>query len=79
MFGEDIEICHQTFKKGYNNFDCGSSSLIHFKGESTINDINYLRNFYGAMHIYFKNVFYTFNINYIYTNFNFHIFHISFL
>ena len=59
MFGEDIEICHQTFKKGYNNFYCGSSSLIHFKGESTVNDINYLRNFYGAMHIYFKNVFTT--------------------
>ena len=31
--------------------------FIHFKGESTVNDINYLRNFYGAMHIYFKNVF----------------------
>ena len=59
MFGEDIEICHQTFKKGYNNFYCGSSSLIHFKGESTANDLNYLRNFYGAMHIYFKNVFTT--------------------
>lgn len=59
MFGEDIEICHQTFKKGYNNFYCGGSSLIHFKGESTVNDINYLRNFYGAMHIYYKNVFRT--------------------
>ena len=59
MFGEDIEICYQTFNRGYNNFYCGSSSLIHFKGESTVNDINYLRNFYGAMHIYFKNVFIT--------------------
>ena len=59
MFGEDIEISHETFKKGYNNFYCGSSSIIHFKGESTVNDINYLRSFYGAMHIYFKNVFST--------------------
>lgn len=57
MFGEDIEICYETFNKGFNNFYCGSSSIIHFKGESTVNDINYLRNFYGAMVIYYKNIF----------------------
>ena len=59
MFGEDIEICHETFKKGYNNFYCGSSSIIHFKGQSTVNDTKYLKNFYGAMEIYYKNVFST--------------------
>ena len=33
MYGEDIEICHQTFRKGYKNFYCGSSSLIHLRGK----------------------------------------------
>ena len=54
MFGEDIEICYETKKIGMNNFYSATSTLVHFKGESTKNDINYLRNFYGAMRIYFK-------------------------
>lgn len=57
MFGEDIEICYETKKKGMNNFYSATSTLVHFKGESTKNDINYLWNFYGAMSIYFKNIF----------------------
>ena len=57
MFGEDIEISYETKKIGMNNFYSATSTLIHFKGESTKNDINYLRNFYGAMSIYFKNIF----------------------
>ena len=57
MFGEDIEICYETKKIGMNNFYSATSTLVHFKGESTKNDINYLRNFYGAMRIYFKNIF----------------------
>ena len=57
MYGEDIEICYETKKIGLNNFYSASSTLIHFKGESTSNDINYLINFYGAMKIYFKNIF----------------------
>jgi len=44
-------------KIGMNNFYSATSTLVHFKGESTKNDINYLRNFYGAMRIYFKNIF----------------------
>ena len=57
MFGEDIEISHKISKCGYKNYYCGSSSIIHFKGQSTINDVSYLKNFYGAMNIYYKNVF----------------------
>ncbi len=57
MFGEDIEICYETKKIGMSNFYSANSTLVHFKGESTKNDINYLRNFYGAMRIYFKNIF----------------------
>ena len=59
MYGEDIEVCFQVKQIGNKNFYSSDSTIIHFKGESTINDIHYLRNFYGAMSIYFKNVFST--------------------
>ena len=45
MFGEDIEICYETKKIGMNNFYSATSTLVHFKGESTKNDINYLAGF----------------------------------
>ena len=57
MYGEDIELSHKSLSYGYNNYYDGRTTLIHFKGESTKNDIRYLRNFYGAMHIYYKNIF----------------------
>ena len=28
--------------------------MIHYKGESTVKDISYLKNFYGAMQIFYK-------------------------
>lgn len=57
MFGEDIELSKKSLLSGYNNYYNGEFTLIHFKGESTFKDINYLNNFYGAMMIYFKNIF----------------------
>ena len=57
MYGEDIQISYESFKHGFKNFYCGTTTLIHFKGESTRNDIKYFRNFYGAMGLYYKNVF----------------------
>ena len=57
MYGEDIEICLKSYKNGYENHYIGNISLIHFKGESTVLDSKYYKNFYGAMAIYFKNVY----------------------
>ena len=57
MYGEDIELSQKSLSFGYENYYDGRISLIHFKGESTKNDIGYLRNFYGAMQIYYNNIF----------------------
>jgi len=54
MYGEDIDLSYRISEAGYNNFYIGSSRVIHFKGESTIKDKSYLKNFYGALSIFYK-------------------------
>ncbi len=59
MYGEDIDLCYTLLRKGYKNWYFGKHSVLHIKGESTIKDTKYLKNFYGAMLIfiekYYKN------------------------
>lgn len=54
MYGEDIDMSYKALKQGYNNFYYGATTVIHFKGESTLRDKNYARRFYGAMRIFYK-------------------------
>ena len=54
MYGEDVDLSYKLTNRGYNNYYYGGSTIIHYKGESTIKDINYLKNFYGAMKIFYK-------------------------
>ncbi len=54
MYGEDIDLSYRVLKAGYDNYYYGRSSVIHFKGESTLKDKFYARRFYGAMQIFYK-------------------------
>ncbi|MEN3322561.1 glycosyltransferase family 2 protein [Mariniflexile soesokkakense] len=54
MYGEDIDLSYKVLKSGYENYYCGETSVIHFKGESTLKDKHYARRFYGAMQIFYK-------------------------
>jgi len=54
MYGEDIDISYKVLKAGYKNFYFGQTTIIHFKGESTLRDANYAKRFYGAMQIFYK-------------------------
>lgn len=54
MYGEDIDLSYKVLKSGYHNFYYGDTSVIHFKGESTLRDANYAKRFYGAMQIFYK-------------------------
>lgn len=54
MYGEDIDLSYRVLKAGYNNFYYGLSTVIHFKGESTLRDKQYAKRFYGAMQIFYK-------------------------
>ncbi len=54
MYGEDIDLSYKIVKAGYKNYYLGTTSVIHFKGESTLRDKNYAKRFYGAMQIFYK-------------------------
>lgn len=54
MYGEDIDLSYRVNKLGYHNFYNGTITTIHFKGESTLRDKNYLNHFYGAMQVFYK-------------------------
>ena len=54
MYGEDIDLSYKIQKAGYKNYYYGKTTVIHFKGESTLKDKHYARRFYGAMQIFYK-------------------------
>jgi GT2 family glycosyltransferase len=59
MYGEDIDISYKILKAGYKNYYYGSTTIIHYKGESTLKDANYAKRFHGAMQIFYKKHFKT--------------------
>ncbi|EPR72041.1 dTDP-Rha:A-D-GlcNAc-diphosphoryl polyprenol, A-3-L-rhamnosyl transferase WbbL [Winogradskyella psychrotolerans RS-3] len=54
MYGEDIDLSYKVIKAGYDNFYFGETTVVHFKGESTLKDSKYAKRFYGAMQIFYK-------------------------
>ena len=54
MFGEDIDFCYKLLKKGKQNYYLGQCKIIHYKGESTQKNRQYLERFYGAMVHFYK-------------------------
>jgi len=54
MYGEDIDLSYKVLKAGYKNYYYGHTTVIHFKGESTLRDKDYARRFYGAMQIFYE-------------------------
>ncbi len=38
MYGEDIDLSYKVLKVGYKNYYYGKTTIIHFKGESTLKD-----------------------------------------
>ncbi|TYA71375.1 glycosyltransferase family 2 protein [Seonamhaeicola marinus] len=54
MYGEDIDLSFKLLKEGYQNYYYGKTSILHFKGESTLKDRLYAKRFYGAMQIFYK-------------------------
>lgn len=49
MYAEDIDLSFRIHQSGYKNVYLASLTIIHFKGESTTKDSQYVRLFYKAM------------------------------
>lgn len=54
MYGEDIDLSYRILQAGYRNYYLGENTVIHYKGESTVKDASYYRNFYGALRIFYN-------------------------
>lgn len=55
MYGEDIDLSYRISKAGYSIYYVPSTSIIHYKGESTRkSSLNYILTFYQAMLIFTK-------------------------
>ncbi|WP_452602357.1 glycosyltransferase family 2 protein [Pontimicrobium sp. MEBiC06410] len=54
MYGEDIDLSYKIIKAGYTSYYYGETTIIHYKGESTLKDKTYAKRFYGAMQIFYK-------------------------
>jgi GT2 family glycosyltransferase len=54
MYGEDIDLSYKILKAGYQNYYNSETTVIHFKGESTLKDKTYAKRFNGAMKLFFE-------------------------
>jgi N-acetylglucosaminyl-diphospho-decaprenol L-rhamnosyltransferase len=49
MYAEDIDLSHRIQQAGYVNYYLATTTILHFKGESTLKDARYVKLFYKAM------------------------------
>jgi GT2 family glycosyltransferase len=54
MYSDDIDLSYRTLLKGKSNYYFHETSVIHYKGESTIKDKMYMKRFQEAMNFFYK-------------------------
>lgn len=54
MYSDDIDLSYMVLKKGKYNYYFHETSVIHYKGESTIRDGTYMKRFREAMNFFYK-------------------------
>ncbi len=54
MYGEDIDLSYRSIQSGKSNYYFSETSVIHYKGESTVKNIKYLQSFKSAMELFYK-------------------------
>lgn len=59
MYSDDIDLSYMVLKQGFNNYYVAATSVIHFKGESTLKDGTYMRRFKEAMQFFYAKHFRT--------------------
>lgn len=54
MYSDDIDLSYMVLKKGLRNYYFAGTSVIHYKGESTVKDSAYMKRFREAMQFFYK-------------------------
>jgi GT2 family glycosyltransferase len=54
MYSDDIDLSYMVLQKGKNNYYFHKTTVIHYKGESTIKDGVYMKRFQEAMDFFYK-------------------------
>lgn len=54
MYADDIDLSYTVLKKGLQNYYVPLTTVIHFKGESTLKDGKYMNRFKEAMQFFYQ-------------------------
>jgi GT2 family glycosyltransferase len=54
MYSDDIDLSYMVLKTGKSNYYFGETSVIHYKGESTVKDEKYMLRFREAMNFFYR-------------------------
>jgi GT2 family glycosyltransferase len=54
MYSDDIDLSYMALQKGKTNYYFHETSVIHYKGESTVKDGTYMKRFQEAMNFFYK-------------------------
>lgn len=54
MYSDDIDLSYMALKKGKSNYYFHETTVIHYKGESTVRDGKYMKRFQEAMNFFYK-------------------------
>lgn len=54
MYSDDIDLSYTVLKSGRKNFYFAETSVIHYKGESTVRDKAYMQRFRQAMDFFYR-------------------------
>ena len=54
MYSDDIDLSYSVLKKGKSNYYYHETSVIHYKGESTVRDGTYMKRFREAMQFFYQ-------------------------
>ncbi|AXB58859.1 glycosyltransferase family 2 protein [Flavobacterium fluviale] len=54
MYADDIDLSYRALQKGKSNFYFHETTVLHYKGESTIKDEKYMKRFQEAMNFFYE-------------------------
>ena len=54
MYADDIDLSYRILQKGKSNYYFHETTVLHYKGESTVKDEKYLKRFQEAMNFFYK-------------------------